>query len=241
MQITMQRNLVPRRFFLIHCPRKVWERAGVRTRSRRVSLGDVTAHGRLQKWPSRKRLGTRLDATISPSLANKNKTENDSSLLKILSLERLTTLTFFYNMIFIAKFVVSRCAFWKLRRNFGFFCSLNHRCGPLRKHKFTCDWCISIHFVTCFCASRFAACDRPAPGNNRLSFLRRFFWSFLFLSLARIKQCLPPALYKKFTRHRDFLRCSLRAKFRQREYPCYKTDLSWSWLARICPSLTVPM
>ena len=114
MQITMQRNLVPRRFFLIHCPREVWERAGERTRSRRVSLGDVTAHGRLQKWPSRKRLGTRLDATISPSLANKNKTENDSRLLKILSLERLTTLTFFYNMIFIAKFVVSRCAFWKL-------------------------------------------------------------------------------------------------------------------------------
>ena len=28
--------------------------------SRRVSLGDVTAHGRVQDWPSRERLGTRL-------------------------------------------------------------------------------------------------------------------------------------------------------------------------------------
>ena len=144
------------------------------------------------------------------------------------------------HMIFLAKFVVSRYAFCRLGKNFQFFCSVNHRRGPLRKHKFTCDWCISIHFV-CFCVSRFAACDRPVPGNYRLSFLRRFFWSFLFLSLARIKQCLPPALYKKFTHYRDFLRYTLRAKFRRDEYPCYKTDLSWSWLARICPSLTVPM
>ena len=98
----------------------------------------------------------------------------DSRLLKILSLERLTTLTFFYNMIFLAKFVVSRYAFCRLGNNFQFFCSVNHRRGPLRKHKFTCDWCISIHFV-CFCVSRFAACDRPVPGNYRLSFLRRFF------------------------------------------------------------------
>ena len=29
-------------------------------RCRRVSLGDVTAHGRVQDWPSRERLGTRL-------------------------------------------------------------------------------------------------------------------------------------------------------------------------------------
>ena len=29
-------------------------------RSRRVSLGDVMAHGRVQEWPSWKRLGTRL-------------------------------------------------------------------------------------------------------------------------------------------------------------------------------------
>ena len=240
MQITMQRILVPRRPLLIRCPREVWERAGERTGSRRVSLGDVTAHGRVQKWPSRKRLGTRPDATLSPSLVSKNKTEIDSRLLKILSLERLTTLTFFYNMIFLAKFVVSRCAFCKLGRNFEFFCSVNHRRGPLRKHKFTCDWCISIHFV-CFCVSRFAACDRPVQGNYWLSFLRRFFWSFSFLSLARIKQCLPPALHKKFTHYRDFLRYTLRAKFRRDEYPCYKTDLSWSWLARICPSITVPM
>ena len=63
----------------------------------------------------------------------------------------------------IAKFVVSRCTFCKLRRNFGCFCSVNHRSGPLRKHMFTCDWCISIH-----------ACDRPVSGNNRLVFFEDF-------------------------------------------------------------------
>ena len=36
------------------------------------------------------------------------------------------------------------------------------------------------------------------------SFLRSFLWSFLFLSLARIKQCLPPAFNKNSTYHRDF-------------------------------------
>ena len=55
-----QTSLVPRRSLLPRCPREVWERAGERTRSRRVSLGDVTAHGRVQDWPSRERLGTRL-------------------------------------------------------------------------------------------------------------------------------------------------------------------------------------
>ena len=53
-------SLVPRPSLLIRSPREVWERAGERTRSRWVSLGDVTAHGRVQEWPSRKRLGTRL-------------------------------------------------------------------------------------------------------------------------------------------------------------------------------------
>ena len=73
----------------------------------------------------------------------------------------------------IAKFVVSRCAFCKLQRNFGFFCSVNQSSGPLRKHIFTCDWCISIHFV-CFCVSRFVGCDRPVSGNNRLVFFEHF-------------------------------------------------------------------
>ena len=31
-----------------------------------VSLGDVTAHGRVQDWPSRERLGTRLASPFSP-------------------------------------------------------------------------------------------------------------------------------------------------------------------------------
>ena len=43
--------------------------------------------------------------------------------------------------------------------NVGFFCSVNHLSGRLRKKMLSCDWCISIHFV-CFCVSRFAACDR---------------------------------------------------------------------------------
>ena len=38
---------------------------------------------------------------------------------------------------------------------------------------FTCDWCISIHFV-CFCVSRFVACDRPVSGNNRPVFFTDF-------------------------------------------------------------------
>ena len=41
------------------------------------------------------------------------------------------------------------------------------------KHSFTCDWCISIHFV-CFCVLRFVACDRSVSGNNRLVFFEDF-------------------------------------------------------------------
>ena len=39
---------------------------------------------------------------------------------------------------------------------------------------FTCDWCISIHFV-CFCVARFAASDRPVSGNDRLVFFEAFY------------------------------------------------------------------
>ena len=44
-------SLVPRRSLLIRCPREVWERVGERTRSRRVSLGDVTARMTEPKTP----------------------------------------------------------------------------------------------------------------------------------------------------------------------------------------------
>ena len=79
-------SLVPSRSVLALCPREVWERAGERTpsqywpntpdfstilplvtfylflqlRSGWVSLGDFTAHGRVQNWPHRKRPGTTL-------------------------------------------------------------------------------------------------------------------------------------------------------------------------------------
>ena len=73
-----------------------------------------------------------------------------------------------------AKFIVSRCAFCKLRMNFGFFCTVHHLTGPLRKHMFTCERCISIHFV-CFCVSRFAACDRPVSSLGRPVFLEAMY------------------------------------------------------------------
>ena len=100
----------------------------------------------------------------------------------------------------IAKFVVSHFEFYKLLRNLGFFCSVNHLSGPLRKHMFTCDWCISIHFV-CFCVSRFAACDRPVShcfGRWLTSFYRSFLWSFLFLPLANNKTMSASCPQQKF-------------------------------------------
>ena len=42
-------GVVPRRPLLLYsCLRAVWERVGERTRSQQVSLGDVTAQGRVQ-------------------------------------------------------------------------------------------------------------------------------------------------------------------------------------------------
>ena len=69
-----------------------------------------------------------------------------------------------------------------------------------------CDWWILVRFfvlhfkVCCFVIILFWAII------DWLSLLRRFSWSFLFLSLARIMQCLPPSFNKKSTHHRD-LRC----------------------------------
>ena len=68
-----------------------------------------------------------------------------------------------------AKFVVSCCAFCKLRRNFVFFSSII-LADLLGKRMFTCDWCILIHFG-CFCVARF---DRPVSGNNRSVFYTDF-------------------------------------------------------------------
>lgn len=65
----------------------------------------------------------------------------------------------------------------------------------------------SILFVSVF-DIRFVAWDRPFWGNHRLVRVEDFFRSFFFLSLATIKQCLPPSLDKNPTNHGDFLRYS---------------------------------
>ena len=89
--------------------------------------------------------------------------------------------------------------------NFGFFCSVNHLSGPFRKHMITCmsskghgfvicDWWISICFV-CWVFQGSLLCALPVSGNNwPVSLLWKFFCSFLFLSLPRIKQRLPPSV-----------------------------------------------
>ena len=64
-------SLVPRCSLLIRCPREVWERAGERTAFSASISRDVTAHSRVQEWPSRKRLGTRLTKQIFPWAENK--------------------------------------------------------------------------------------------------------------------------------------------------------------------------
>ena len=52
-------------------------------------------------------------------------------------------------------------AFCKRRRNFRFFCSVNHPSGPLRQQ------IVIGGFQSAF-ISRFFACERPASGNYRL-------------------------------------------------------------------------
>ena len=99
---------------------------------------------------------------------------------------------------------------------FGFFCSVNHLSGPLRKHIFTWTssrghvlWFVigefrSVSFISCFKVRCFVIVLFRAI-IDYLSLLCRFLWSFSFLSLARIKQRLPPSFDKKSTHHRDFL------------------------------------
>ena len=73
----------------------------------------------------------------------------------------------------IAKFVVSRSAICKLRRNLEFFCSVNHLSGPPRKHVYL--WLVPFDPLCFFLCSWFAACDRPVSGNDRLVFFEAFY------------------------------------------------------------------
>ena len=63
---------------------------------------------------------------------------------------------------------------------------------------FTCDWCISIHFV-CFCVSRFtaAACDCPVSGLDQLV-LSKFFMIFLILVSCKNKAMCASSPRQKF-------------------------------------------
>ena len=49
------------------CPREVWEKRAkdLGAEARRVSVGDVTARGRVQDWPSRKQLRITLQINIT--------------------------------------------------------------------------------------------------------------------------------------------------------------------------------
>ena len=70
------------------------------------------------------------------------------------------------------------------------------------------DWWISIRFV-CFVFQGSLLCDRPVSENNQLvQFALQIILIFLILSLATIKQCLPPSIDVKSTYKGDFLRHS---------------------------------
>ena len=110
--------------------------------------------------------------------------------------------------VVIAKFVASLCAFGKLRRNLSFFCSRpSSQSRPLREKMFTCTsskghslWFViggfrSVLIVSCFKVRCFVIVLFPAL-IDYIRLLRIFFCSFLFLSLARIKQRLPPSFEK---------------------------------------------
>ena len=104
---------------------------------------------------------------------------------------RFTVNHFTHVANFIAKFVVSRCAFLKLGRNFGFFCPSIMLADLLGNTCLLVIGAFRSTFVS-FCVSRFAACDRPVShcfGQWSTSFLRSFLWSFLFLSLAMSASC----------------------------------------------------
>ena len=119
---------------------------------------------------------------------------------------------------FLAKFVVARCAFSKLRRNFAFSVPsiiladlLGNKCYL---HEFKRSWFairdrwISIRFV-CFVFQSSLLCDRPVSGNNRpVKIASQIFLLFLILVTCNNKVTSPSFLRKKSTHHRDFLRYS---------------------------------
>ena len=108
--------------------------------------------------------------------------------------------------------------FAKFERILGFSVPSSKR--TLRKHMGTCTsskgpglWFVigefrAVLFVSYLKFRCFVIVLYQAIITSFKSLLRRFFWSFLFLSLARIKQRLPPSFDKKCTHHRNLLHYS---------------------------------
>ena len=93
---------------------------------------------------------------------------------------------------------------------FGFFCSVNHLSGPLRKQIFTCTsskghslWFVIggfryILFLSCF--KSLLLCDRPVSGNNRLvKFVLQIF--MIFFILVTCKNNATPASFVRQNIH----------------------------------------
>ena len=64
------------------------------------------------------------------------------------------------------------------------------------EHMFTCDWCISIHFV-CFCVSSFVACNCPVLGSDCLVFFETFCPIILILVSCKNKTMSASCLQQK--------------------------------------------
>ena len=105
--------------------------------------------------------------------------------------------------------------FCKLRRNFGFFCSVNHISRPLREHMFTSWKGHGLGFVISGCrsvclfrVSRFnlLLCNRPVSGNNRLvKIASQIFLLFLIFVTSKNKATSPSFLRQKSTDHLNSL------------------------------------
>ena len=112
---------------------------------------------------------------------------------------------------FTARFIVSRCVFCKLRRNFGFFCSINHLRKPLIGNRcllervqkvMVCDlWLVDFDPFSLFLCFKVPCLWSSWFGQKSTHVVQRFFWSFFDTNVyptCIVKQCLAPSFDKKF-------------------------------------------